>query len=187
MSGNTGATRPGASRWGEPMRRTLLVAILLASIAVPVLARDNPFSRPLTEEQLRTLVPILKAEGDLLDRDRTALRSDPTPPASFDPRRAPAGPAANAPFELAKVLRKERMCAERYQDAKIALALARSDARNAALTGAAGAHRTDADAGSPLGNDELRAERESLDVRWQNVELYRRHAAELDPLLDRVL
>ncbi len=161
----------------------ILLAVLLLAVVLPAAARENPLSRPLTEEQLRTLVPIMKAEADLLAKDRDELRSDATPPASFDPRATPHGPAAAAPFELKKVLRKHRVSAEQYQDAKIALALARNDARHPEALAERGGPEPD----TKTGADAQHADRRTLDVRRQNVELYRRHAAELDPLLDRVL
>jgi hypothetical protein len=165
------------------MRRIVLVALVVALAALAAVARDNPLSRPLTEERLQKLLPVLKAEADLLAKDAAALHDAALAAWPEQPSRDPKTDLGAAPFALKKELKRAGLCAEDYLDAKIALALARDDARLAA--GPAIAPKATPDASEQQGK-ELDAVYATSEIRRQNSDLFRKHAAELGPLLQRL-
>ncbi len=165
------------------MRRIVLVALVAALAALAAVARDNPLSRPLTEDRLQKLLPVLQAEADLLAKDAAALRDAALAAPPERPSRAPKTDLGAAPFALKKELKRAGLCAEDYLDAKLALALARDDARLAA--GPASAAQAAPDASEQQGR-ELDAQHATSEIRRQNSDLYRKHAAELGPLLQRL-
>lgn len=165
------------------MRRIVLVALVAALAALAAVARDNPLSRPLTEERLQKLLPLMKTEADLLARDAAALHDAALAAPPETPSRDPKTDLGAAPFALRKELKRAGVCAEDYLDAKLALALARDDARLGA--GPATAPRAGAEASEQQGK-EAAALHATSEIRRQNSELYRKHAAEIGPLLERL-